>query len=133
MVNLEKQVTQIFRANGRGKSRLSELLKDLETHEQPGLPIENVCMRGTPTPEFRYKFKNDGPGQVWTAAVGFRPRQAMVKYFDATTSMVADHERLRRLHDTRLFYDVLGYYIAGYKNRSARISPEQFGGDGNVL
>ena len=86
-VSFKKRLTLIFGANGSGKSSLCESLKVLATPVQPSRPLENVRAAGAASPTFCFKFKNDAAKQTWTAAAGYGPRRATVKYFDAAIAI----------------------------------------------
>jgi hypothetical protein len=62
-------------------------LKVLATPVQPSRPLENVRAAGAASPTFCFKFKNDAAKQTWTAAAGYGPRRATVKYFDAAIAI----------------------------------------------
>ncbi|MBI4996673.1 MAG: AAA family ATPase [Rhodocyclales bacterium] len=86
-VSFRKRITLIFGANGSGKSSLCESLKVLATTEPSIRPLQNVRAAGTGAPAFRYKFKSDAALQVWTPAIGYGPRRAIVKYFDTAIAI----------------------------------------------
>ncbi len=78
-----KRITVVFGANGSGKSSICESLKVLASPEAPGRPLHNVRSPAPGAPGFSYKFKRDAIVQCWTPTVGYGPRSAIIKYFDA--------------------------------------------------
>ena len=78
-----KRITLVFGANGSGKSSVCESLKALASLEAPMRPLHNVRVSPTATPAFNYKFSCDAMAQSWTPRIGYGPKCATIKYFDA--------------------------------------------------
>jgi energy-coupling factor transporter ATP-binding protein EcfA2 len=82
-----KRITVVFGANGSGKSSICESLKVLASPEAPSRPLHNVRSPAPATPGFSYKFRRDAIVQCWTPTVGYGPRSAIIKYFDAEIAL----------------------------------------------
>lgn len=82
-----KRITLVFGANGSGKSSICESMKVLASPEAPSRPLNNVRSAVPATPVFSYKFRSDARVQSWNPNVGYGPRSATVKYFDAGVAL----------------------------------------------
>ncbi len=86
-VQLEKQITLIFGANGSGKSSICQALKVLASPEQPNNPLHNARSATPPRPSFNFRFRGDTQDRAWSEQDGFGGAGEYIKYFDSTAAL----------------------------------------------